>query len=130
MKKSWALKWANYLEKPFVRQAKNCLMEKKDTRCCLGHGEIVAGNKFRVDKEVYTTYYVNDNDGSKVEDVLTNSTKNLFEMKSNHGSFHKPVEVQYRDGTTDTFTDLVGMNDAGIPLKNIAKAIRRHYKEL
>jgi hypothetical protein len=126
MKKSWALKWASYLEKPHVRQAHECLMSGKDRRCCLGHAEVVAGKKFRRSRD--GRYLVKDEAGeTEKEDLLTDDTRYLFEMKSNNGQFETPIKAHHDGGV---FTNLAEMNDARVPLKTIAQVIRKKYKEL
>jgi D-alanine-D-alanine ligase-like ATP-grasp enzyme len=135
MKRSWARKWASYLEKPYVRQAQECLMSGKDTRCCLGHAEVVAGKKFYRSKNVFNgkaSYVVRDEDRDiEKEDLLTDDTKHLFEMATNNGQFEGYVRVEgFTPDDERGYGSLAEMNDAGVPLKTIAKIIRKKYKEL
>jgi len=128
MKEYWAKKWSKYLQTPGLKQTKGRLSrgnKESSPKCCLGHAEYMVGNRFNADKDGYVDIVKK---GKVIEHrclVLSYNTKELFGMKTKEGDFDTPVVWRGNE-----FYDLSNLNDAGMPLKQIARVIFDRMDEL
>lgn len=118
MKEYWARKWIKDLETPGRKQATGTLRDGPGY-CCLGRACVVAGVK-----PVKGTFkeWRFDNE----ESALPASVVEKFGMRSEDGKLPAPIEVRGMQCHT-----LISLNDdAGMKFKDIAKVIRKHWREL
>ena len=135
MKRYYAMKWAKYLEQPGLKQARHILIDRKakkvtksTPKCCLGHLEFMLGTKF----EKKTGACMSDSrpvwvakDTSSYA-VVSPETQNKLDMKSSCGG----TSLSVLPGAITEWDNLAEANDGGLSLKEIAKIIRKHWKEI
>ena len=134
MKRKWAERWADFLERPDVRKLNGKLAlggRLEAPKCCLGHLEFLVGNRLeqgRTSTTVYSTTgkVLKDGDNASADEFLSASTYRKVGMRSIDGCLFDG-SVLFRGESRFSLADL---NDAGMSLKKIAKVIRERYKDL
>lgn len=118
MKKSIAMKWADYLEQKGLKQAVGVLDDGDGGKCCLGHLCDMLGVKRRVT-------------------MLYDAPVVVYGKKNDNSRRILPSYVMYRTGIRTNRGDLKGeprclaeLNDNGVPLKKIAGIIREKWEKL
>ena len=116
MKRYWAMKWAKDLEAPRRKQAQGYLKEGNGY-CCLGRLCVVAGVRWK--------------DGGFDGEMMTlpQSVMEKTGMRSCQGEF-PGAEAALSAIGTPVCAHLAHANDAGMKFKDIAKVIRKHWREL
>ena len=127
MKRKYAYEWADYLEQPGLKQARGNLSDgnrKSSPKCCLGHLEFMLGNRFKKEK-IYgvTSYFLKTGEDL----LLSKETMEKVGMRTPNGVFKTPVKLPGFGFKIETLSQ---MNDNSVSLKDIAKFIRKKYKEL
>ena len=154
MKKEWADVWADFLEKPELKQAKRTLSQGNDLdspKCCLGHLEYCLGNRFKENPPDSRKYFngapipkavrydiVVQPDGSETSASggLSPATRKKVGMKSSLGCFETPIDFERvlgifcKSAFYESILNLAVLNDTGFSLKEIAKVIRDKWEEL
>jgi hypothetical protein len=123
MKKYIAMAWCEALESGEYEQGEGRLRNEQNEFCCLGIlCNMHAQAKLKLSKEQTNPneYFGNDQYPPAVV------WKTWAGMKTNDGSFIEGVD---EDGFEDS-NDLANLNDGGESFAEIAKIIRKHYKEL
>jgi hypothetical protein len=125
MKKSIAMKWADALESGEYGQGTGSLRSDQNEFCCLGVLCNLHAQKYKKlakTQEDPSVYFGHSE--FPPEQVWSEWAG----MKSEEGTFvTRPAEDE--DDWPDT-DDLANMNDGGASFSEIAKVIRKHYKEL
>jgi hypothetical protein len=109
MKKSWAMKWARDLEKTSAKQATGVLNNGRGGFCCLGRLCVVAGKRGSSNADGGISY------GDETT-VLPSEVMALVEMKTSTGAFGQE--------------ELTDMNDSGVSFRELAKIIRKNWRDL
>jgi hypothetical protein len=131
MKKSKADIWVAALLSGEYEQGSGALLSSDGKYCCLGVGCKVMGVEPRLWHQNGDTYIKFGGDSA----VLTDDTKELLTVNSSCVNVVLTrKERQYLDDkyleVFDADTDLTTLNDKGVSFKDIAKIIKKHYKEL
>jgi len=124
MKRSKALELARALESGKYKQGSGALHPTARTYCCLGVACRVAGKKFTVQSGEYRI------DGESA--VLPQSVMDYFGFQSATGRVKPSKEMAlktkyYKEVRFNVLTDA---NDAGVAFKEIARFIRKRWKDL
>ena len=102
-------KWVEALESGEYKQGKTYLRDSEDKYCCLGVACEVMG--IEPVKRGVNYEYNNSNIFLRNFDEL--------DLRNHSGAFLYPIETPH-----GVFCTLMGMNDEGIPFKDIAQCIR------
>lgn len=113
MKKSIAMRWADYLEQTGLKQAIGVLDDGKGAKCCLGHlCDMLHARRTLVDDAVYY--------GKRYD----------WDMRFLPDYIRDRVGMRSCSGMVDGMCSLAEMNDNGISLKKIAQYIRENWGAL
>jgi hypothetical protein len=112
MKRSWAMKWARDLETTKAKQARGVLNDGKGGFCCLGRLCVVVGAKGRRNNiNMGISYH-----GAVT--VLPSEVQDLVKMSTASGIV----------GSDEC--ELSSLNDDGVSFTELAKLIRKRWKDL
>lgn len=122
MKRSVMLKWVKRLESPRSRQARNRLRSKHDPKamCCLGHLCAVLGFKF--DKWGFVISPEGSTDPT--------SAKFLPDFVAEKAGMQSRTGIYGPDGPDGPKALVQANDDLKLSLPEIAKIIRKHWREL
>jgi hypothetical protein len=123
MDRAIAMKWAEYLEQPGRKQVSGVLDAGGGRRCCLGHLCAMLGVRSvaRYNAAGMPSLARSYNGWLS---VLPHSVVKKTGMQSSSGRYGHDISATGLD------ISLAADNDAGIPLADIAKTIRKHWREL
>ena len=126
MKKSWAMKWVKALESGRYKQATGKLQDDGGACCCLG----VLCRITRTPSDVKGSasplvFFGTEDDGSDTS--LPKMTRDKVGMQTVSGSLNDGIEMSDGKGKA---CSLITANDRGMTFKEIAKIIRKRYREL
>jgi hypothetical protein len=125
MDKDIAMRWADYLEQPGLKQAKCKLDDGKGGKCCLGHLCDMLQVPRRVeDGEVF--YGESIDDEEKI--VLPRTVVTKCGMRTASGYYTESWDLP--TGYYTESRDLTISNDIGCTLREIAAIIRANWERL
>lgn len=144
MKRNIAYRWAKYLEMRGRKQTKGSLGDCKgpkvrasDPKCCLGHLEFMLGNPGMVAEDGAMKVPSKSLNGTTGMDTgcLSPWAREKSGMRSGTGRFFLGKDGSVMRGTaepwgTAEFVSLASANDNGMTLKEIAKVIRKRWRDL